>query len=191
MRLRLSRFMTALLRHAAPKYGLSLDPEGWVSLGKLLGVMRSRYPWLRAEHLLAVAHTDPKGRFEVREGLIRARYGHTLHVELSYPEDLEIKLLYHGTTSSKVGTILREGLKPMRRRMVHLSPTLEDALINALRWRRTPSIIVVDADKLRSRGVKVFRASHRVYLAKHVPPSCIVKVIKDIKPYTFERSSLS
>ena len=175
-RLRLSKLMSAVLRHVAPSFGLRVDREGWVSIPELVRALRPRCPWLTEEHVVAVASVDPKGRFEVRGGLIRARYGHTLDVRIRYPEDREVRRLYHGTTASRLRSIMEEGLRPMRRRMVHLTSLLEDAIVNASRWGEEPVVLEVDADRLRGCGLKVYRASPTVYLAPYVPPSCIVRV---------------
>jgi len=175
---RLSRLMSAILRHAAPSYGVRLSSDGWARLDDLVEAAKRRHPWASREHVEAVAACDPKGRFEVARGLVRARYGHSLPVSPSYVEDREVNTLFHGTTLDRVPSILREGLRPMKRRMVHLSASLEEALTNASRWRgREPAVVVVDAAKLRSMGFKVYKASHAVYLAERVPPSCIVKVV--------------
>lgn len=177
---RLSRLMSAILRHAAPSYGVSLNREGWAKLSSLLKAVRQRAPWITEEHLQGVAACDPKGRFEVRAGLVRARYGHSLPVAPSYVEDLEVGRLYHGTTADRLASILSQGLKPMRRRMVHLSPSLEEAFKNASRWRRRrPVVVVVDAERLRSIGLKIYKASPTVYLVEEVPPSCIVEVVEE------------
>ncbi len=177
-RLRLSRLMSAVLRHVAPSFGLRINRGGWVPIRSLVEALKVRCPWLKEEHVVAVAMTDPKGRFEVKGGLIRARYGHSLSVHIDYPEDASVNRLYHGTVKPRDELILREGIKPMKRRMVHLSPTIEDALLNASRWRGHPIVIEVDAERLRRMGFKVYRASPSVYLTPYVPPSCIVRVIE-------------
>jgi len=176
---RLSRLMSAILRHAAPSYGVALSREGWAKLSDLLKAVRQRLHEATEEQLEGIAACDPKGRFEVKGDLIRARYGHSLPVAPRYVEDREVARLYHGTTADRIASILSQGVKPMRRRMVHLSPSLEEAFRNASRWRgRRPVVVVVDAEKLRSMGLKVYRASPTVYLAEEVPPSCIVEVVE-------------
>ncbi|WP_252901185.1 RNA 2'-phosphotransferase [Vulcanisaeta sp. JCM 14467] len=72
---------------------------------------------------------DPKGRFEVRDGMIRARYGHnkSLNVDIRYDVDNEVSVLYHGTTKEALTRIMREGIKPMNRKYVHLVLDLRDA----------------------------------------------------------------
>ena len=79
----LGRVMTGILRHFPEKYGLSVDQRGWIPLPKLTQAISGRhrgYHWLRPHHLTAIAESDPKGRYEVRDDRIRATYGHTLEI---------------------------------------------------------------------------------------------------------------
>jgi len=89
---------------------LKIDREGWADLEELVESVKTRwrnkhlYQWPTAEHVLAVAALDPKGRFEVRNGRIRARYGHSrsLNIAISYGLDRESTTLYHGTSASNL-----------------------------------------------------------------------------------------
>ena len=180
-RVRLSRLMSGLLRHFPWEAGLSLDEEGFVEVGELYRAIRYRWPrggygWLRPEHVLAVALLDPKGRFELKGDLIRARYGHSVEVRPQYQRVVVDGTLYHGTWEGAVPAILREGLKPMKRLYVHLTSSLRDA------WRRgasrgRPVVLVVDAAAL-SREKEVYRAGPTVYLVDEVPPRFILKVLR-------------
>jgi len=185
-RLRLSKLMSALLRHIPHEVGLSMDKEGWVSIGELVNAIRTKwrnrafYSWLKEEHVIAVALLDKKGRFELKEGKIRAKYGHSIHISISLPEDKEVKILYHGTQVRNLRKILKEGIKPMRRIMVHLTLDKKDALENARRKGSHVAIIAIDADKLRQMGHTVYKAGYKVYVTDYVPPSCIcdIRVVK-------------
>ncbi len=176
-RVRLSRLVSGALRHFPHALNLRLDEEGFVDLGELAEAVRRRpgYEWVRREHLLALAALDPKGRFEVRGGRIRARYGHSVRVRVSYAEEYPGAPLYHGTSASRLPSIMRRGLIPMRRLFVHLTTSFEDA---AARARRHPDPVVLVIDPQRMRGrVPLYRASGRVYVAPRVPPDCIARVV--------------
>ncbi|GAB6944756.1 RNA 2'-phosphotransferase [Vulcanisaeta sp. JCM 14467] len=184
LRNRLSHLMTYLLRHNPGAVGLSMDREGWVGINKLVNAIRTRwnpgaYSWLTTEHVLAVALMDPKGRFEVRDGMIRARYGHnkSLNVDIRYDVDNEVSVLYHGTTKEALTRIMREGIKPMNRKYVHLVLDLRDAYEVALRHGSDVVILKVNADCLRKSGQQVLIATDRVRLTSYVPPQCIESVI--------------
>ncbi len=183
-RLRLSKLVSALLRHIPWEAGLKPDPQGWVDVDELVRGIRERwrnrsaYQWVTREHIIALALLDPKGRFQLTPDhqKIRAAYGHSIRIQLGYkplkPGEAPPTLL-HGTTRSRLPSILREGLKPGRRLMVHMTPFLEDAVETAR--RHGPDVVVLEIDTrcLYRHGIPVYRASNRVYLAPHVPPDCI------------------
>jgi putative RNA 2'-phosphotransferase len=178
-RLRLRKLLSAILRHVPGEAGLKLGPGGWVSIEELAEAIRTRwrnremYKWVTAEHILAVAVLDPKGRFEVYEGRIRARYGHSVPVSIEYKEDRTISRLFHGTRRDRLAPIFSQGLKPMKRLYVHLSPSIEAACETARRHGGIPVYLEIHAECLRRRGIKVYRASPKVFLAPYVPPECI------------------
>jgi putative RNA 2'-phosphotransferase len=183
-RLRLSKLMTTLLRHLPHEAGLKLDREGWVSIDELVHGIREKwrnrhlYRWVTRDHVLAVALLDPKGRFQVdlEKGRIRAAYGHTIRVELGYkplkPSEMP-PVLYHGTTADKLGSIMREGLKPMRRIMVHLTIDPQTAIETGRRHGSNVVLLTVDTGCLQKNNIPVYKASDVVYLAPRVPPQCI------------------
>ena len=102
----LSKLMSYILRHDPESVGISLGSEGWARIADLVQGIRARwrnaelYKWITEEHVKAVALLDPKQRFEVRDGMIRARYGHSkrLGVGISYEVDSQTKVPYHGTS---------------------------------------------------------------------------------------------
>ena len=178
-RTRLSKLLSALLRHIPHEIGLKMDEEGFVSIEELVEKIKTNwknkeaYRWLQPVHVLAVVETCPKGRFEVKNGKIRARYGHSVNVRLELAENSEVKVLYHGTSRERLNSILREGLKPMQRKFVHLSATVEEAFEVGRRKGKNVVVLKVDVEKLRRAGYKVWRAGKSVYVAKYVPPNCL------------------
>ncbi|MHC1627757.1 MAG: RNA 2'-phosphotransferase [Candidatus Nezhaarchaeales archaeon] len=179
-RLRLSKLLTAILRHVPETIGLTLDSEGWIDIDELVNKIKSykpHYNWITKDIVKAIAMLDPKGRFELKENAIRARYGHArrLNVKINYQEDKEKKILYHGTSAANLKSILKEGIKPMKRHMVHLAASIQDAIETALRKDRNIVIFEIDAEKLRKEGFKIYKASDKIYVTSYVPPSAIKK----------------
>ncbi len=177
-RLWLSKLLSLLLRHEPWRAGLRIDRSGWVNLDELVSGIRSlnsSLSWVTREHIIALATLDPKGRFEVSDNKIRARYGHSIKViiERDLQEDVESKILYHGTLAEKVEKIMREGILPMKRRFVHLTTSYREAVETASRRGRKIAIIVVDAECLRARGMKIMVAGRNVRVTRRVPPECI------------------
>ncbi len=178
-RLMLSKLLSGILRHYPWEIGLKPDEEGWVSLDELVRGIRERwrnrklYQWVSEEHVRAVAVLDPKGRFELRNGLIRARYGHSIDVKIKYPVvENPPPLLYHGTSRDSLPGILREGLKPMKRKYVHL--TIDPGMaLETGRRHGPPVLLVIDTSCIMDKGLRIYGATDKIYLVIRVPPECI------------------
>jgi putative RNA 2'-phosphotransferase len=170
----LGRVMTGILRHFPEKYELTIDPKGWVELPKLVQSISGHhrgYHWLRVHHMVAIAESDPKGRYEVREDRIRATYGHTLEVALDLPTDPIPDELYFPVTPEEAAIVLEVGLKPSDRRKVHLSKTAGDAHAAGAVRTPEPVILAIDARKARGDGIVIMQAGKTVYLVDQMPAS--------------------
>jgi len=179
-RVRLSKRMTGLLRHYGPRYGLRLGPGGWVSVDDLVEALRRvpGFSWVTREHVLEVARGDEKGRYEVRGGMIRARYGHSLPVNVEYEPLRPLPgSLYHGTTRRALPGIRERGLLPMGRRWVHLSLDPGDAWETGRRHGRDVVVLEVDPGCLERRGLTVYSAGPRVAVVEWVPWECVRRVL--------------
>jgi putative RNA 2'-phosphotransferase len=169
----LGRVMTGILRHFPEKYGLEMDAHGWIPLPRLVQAISGRhrgYHWLRGHHLVAIAESDPKGRYEVREDQIRATYGHTLEVDLDLPTENVPEQLYFPVTPEEAAIVLEVGLKPSDRRKVHLSKTAADARTAGAVRNPQPVILAIDARGARADGLVIMQAAKTVYLTDQVPP---------------------
>ena len=185
-RVMLSKLLSYILRHNPSSIGVSLDSEGWASISDVVkgikNVWRNKelYSWLTREHIYAIVELDPKGRFEIRNGKVRARYGHDieLKVNVKYDVDVESKILYHGTVKENLNSILKQGVKPMRRRYVHLTTNFNDACETARRKKGEAIVLIIDCSCLRRKGYKIYIASKTVRLVEHVPAECILNIKK-------------
>jgi len=184
LKTRISKYMSYLLRHNPEE--LNMDERGYVSLSDLLEKLRRRFPQVDEKLVREIVEKSERKRFEIRNGRIRAVYGHSIPVNLDLKEDRRIKILYHGTTPEAAEKILKTGLKPMKRRWVHLSPTIDIAIKVGMRRTRKPVILEIDAEKARENGIKFYKATDQVYLTKYVPPKYI-KPVNERK--TREKSS--
>ncbi len=171
-RIKMSKKMTYLLRH---KEGF-VDKEGWVEIERLVEALRKWFPYVTKEHVLYVVSKDEKGRYEVKGNRIRARYGHTINVNVNLNESFE-ETLYHGTSCDVLSSIKEKGILPMRRKWVHLTKSMDEAIENAKRKGKCIVILVVDGNCLRSRGHSTYEAGKNVRVTDYVPPECIRTVI--------------
>jgi putative RNA 2'-phosphotransferase len=79
-------------------------------------------------------------------------------------------VLYHGTATRFVGSILAEGLKPQSRQQVHLSA--DEATAHRVGQRHgKPAILTVETVFMHAEGFKFFLADNGVWLTDHVPPA--------------------
>ncbi|MDX1662423.1 MAG: RNA 2'-phosphotransferase [Candidatus Promineifilaceae bacterium] len=172
----LSKTISHALRHAPWLYELELDEAGWTPVGDLLeGLRRHRPAWreLDVDDLQAVIDRAGKKRFEMREGKIRALYGHSLQSKIAKEPAVPPFVLYHGTTPAAAQTIQREGLQPMRRQYVHLSADEGTAREVGLRKGPEPVILMIRASEAHAAGVAFYRGNDLIWLADPIPPSFI------------------
>ncbi len=179
---RLSKRLSYLLRHHPEDLDLRLDPDGFtrVTIAKLAERMG-----VGEQNIKDVVEADPKRRFEIRGGRIRANFGHSVPQGRTMwerrppaaPSELPAQL-YHGTPTRKGGRILGEGIRPRGRRMVHLSTTPEWARRVGSRHGASPEVLEIDVAEAIKRGVRMWRAGPATVVSTPVPPACIAVVRK-------------
>ena len=170
LRTKVSKCMSYLLRHNPEN--LQMDDKGFVRLENLLRKINERFD-VNEHFVKQIVCDSEKKRFEIVGEKIRAIYGHSINVEIRLPEDQTVELLYHGTTLESVSKILKDGLKPMRRKWVHLSTTEETAKEVGKRRTPNPVVLAIDAQKARKDGIKFYKATGGVYLSKEIPSKYI------------------
>ncbi|WUJ79760.1 RNA 2'-phosphotransferase [Streptomyces sp. NBC_00377] len=165
---KVSKYLSKHLRHQPERVGLTLDEAGWVEIDDLIAASSAHgFPFTRDELDHVVAANDKK-RFAVEGTRIRASQGHSVEVDLGLPAATPPSYLYHGTVARHLDAIRAEGLRPMNRHDVHLSPDRETATrVGARRGR--PVVLAVDAAAMHRDG-HVFQVSaNGVWLTKAVP----------------------
>ncbi|MCZ8519840.1 MULTISPECIES: RNA 2'-phosphotransferase [Paenibacillus] len=177
---KLSKFMTKMLRHTPAEFGLKLEgADGSCTVEELLRAVRAQrsWAWVTEDDIAAVVRQSEKQRFELRDGRIRARYGHS-HDRVQYEPGVPPHTLYHGTNRGAAGAILAEGIRPMNRQYVHLSEGTGFASLAGSR-RGELVILTVDTRKAEELGVIFYSAGHEVWLADGVPASCLAVCSSD------------
>lgn len=175
----LSRILAGALRHFPEKLGLMMDGKGWIEISSLIesiGVSRSGFNWLRIHHIEALVETDPRGRYQIDGGMIRATYGHTIDID---PSDLplaEIDIFYYPVTEEEADIIIEGGLYPTDRKKVHLSGSIEKAIEAGRVRTEEPLIIKVDGKKAKKDGLKIYHAGADVYITDGIDAKYISKV---------------
>ena len=166
---RLGRFISGALRHFPDDLGLAMNQHGWVDLDVLCDAMKTRYKWANKDKLLSIIDSDEKGRYEIQGRKIRARYGHSVNVDLDYPENT-LPELYYGASREELDILLEKGIKPMKQRYVHLSTTSEKALEVANIHTDDPILILIKAQEAQSDGITMLSATDNIVLSEEISP---------------------
>ncbi|WP_320780656.1 RNA 2'-phosphotransferase [Streptomyces sp. CRN 30] len=165
---KVSKYLSKHLRHQPERIGLTLDEGGWVRIDTLLAAAASHGFPIAREELHHVVAANDKQRFAVDGDRIRASQGQSVTVDLGLPPATPPAFLYHGTVARHLEAIRAEGLRPMNRHAVHLSPDRETATRVGARHGR-PVVLSVDAAAMHADG-HVFQVSaNGVWLTEAVP----------------------
>lgn len=163
--------MSHALRHEPWLYELELDEAGWVSVQSLVEALRLERGWssLTAADVEAMVAGASKQRHEIRDGRIRALYGHSVPGRVERVPALPPAELFHGTSPAAAEKIRVEGLRPMGRQYVHLSADRATAWAVGSRKAREPVILVVAARAAAEAGVVFYVGNEGIWLADEVP----------------------
>lgn len=174
----LGRIMAGVLRHFPEKLGVMVDGHGWVDISEFVeavGVSRSGFQWLKEHHIEAIALTDPKGRYQIDGGMIRATYGHTIDIRLDDLPIAEIDDFYYPVTEEEIDIILEGGLNPIDRKSVHLSGSIEKAIEAGKVRTEIPLLLHIDGRKAREDGIQIYKAGKDVYITERIDAKYISK----------------
>lgn len=166
-----SRTLSRWLRHHPEEGGLALSPSGWVEIDCVLAALeRHELPTSR-EDLIRLAQLDPKPRFEIEEGKIRARYGHSVVLEQAPNAGIPPSALFHGTSRRLLPIILLKGLTPHGKlQYVQLTPKPQSAREAGLRHDSEPIVLQVHAQRAHEAGVRFYPRGKGVWLSDRIPP---------------------
>ena len=166
---KVSKYLSKHLRHQPERIGLTLDASGWVEIDDLLAATAAHNFRITREELDHVVASNDKKRFAIEGTRIRASQGHSIEVDLALPPATPPAYLYHGTVAANLDAIRAEGLRPMNRHDVHLSPDRETATrVGARRGR--PVVLSVDTGAMHRDGHVFHVSANGVWLTQAVPP---------------------
>ena len=170
---KLSKEISYALRHAPWEYELELDKEGFVPVEQLLHALNEGGEYketIKEEDILHIIKISEKKRHELKDGIIRALYGHTVPSHIRKEPVVPPDILYHGTSHKAYEIIMDSGLKPMSRQYVHLSTDTDTAVRVGKRRDKKPVILTVDAKRAYADGVVFYSSGYeKVILADFVP----------------------
>jgi putative RNA 2'-phosphotransferase len=148
-----------------------MDKNGWVEIGELIDHARKyKNIHLDTDLINMIVKANDKQRFILSDDgkRIRANQGHSINVDLELESTAPPDVLYHGTTSRFLDSIMKEGLKSMRRQYVHLSPT--EAIAQSVGKRHGPPVVLyINTKTMYEDGYPFYLSKNKVWLVKEVP----------------------
>ncbi|EDW68943.1 tRNA 2'-phosphotransferase 1 [Drosophila virilis] len=191
--IQLSKQLSWLLRHGAQKAGLTIQPDGYVSVAEIL-----QHPRFGAhysiEKLRKIVAADAKQRYRMRYNSltgaeeIRANQGHSLAAvqseacleRINSISELAEMHVVHGTYYKNWEQIKTEGLRRMQRNHVHFAVLTDqsDAIVSGFRGD-CQVLIHLNVAKVLEDQLQLFRSSNNVILCAGID-GCI-------SPRYFER----
>lgn len=171
---KVSKFLSFLLRHHPEAEGLSMDENGWVVVDELLAAPGAQKRGITRDLLDRVVTENDKQRYEFDEEgkRIRARQGHSRDVSLGLTAVAPPEHLYHGTASRVLSSIREDGLRRRNRQHVHLSIDAATATQVGARHGR-PVVLVIRAREMHEAGHEFFVSGNNIWLTESVPPGFI------------------
>jgi putative RNA 2'-phosphotransferase len=167
---KVSKFLSLVLRHAPETINLTLDKNGWARVDELIAAANRAGVDLDEKLLNEVVGQNDKKRFAFSEdgSLIRASQGHSIEVELALEKIEPPETLYHGTASRFIESIKAEGLIKGNRQHVHLSKDEETAIKVGTRHGK-PIVLKIESARMHNEGFDFFLSANGVWLTESVP----------------------
>lgn len=167
---RLSKFLSLVLRHKPETIGLYLNAQGWADVAELLSKAKAHGVTLTRPQLEQIVATNDKQRFAFSPDgqCIRANQGHSIRVDLGLEPQLPPPHLYHGTATRFLDSIRQQGLLARGRDHVHLSADAATAVRVGQR-HGIPVVLTIQAGAMHDAGLLFYRSANGVWLVSHVP----------------------
>ena len=168
---RVSKFISLVLRHKPDVANLSLDKYGYAQVDELVAYLNKKYGGFTVTDLDTIVETDDKQRYSYNNDhtKIRAVQGHSFPVDLGLEAQQPPLLLFHGTSTKYLDSIMKKGIISKSRQYVHLSKDVDTAHTVGLRHGAGTVILVVSANQMWRDGYKFFLSDNGVWLVDEVP----------------------
>ena len=168
---RVSKFISLVLRHKPEAANLVLDKYGYAQVDELVAYLNKKYGGFTVTDLDTIVETDDKQRYSYNNDhtKIRAVQGHSFPVDLGLEAQQPPLLLFHGTSTKYLDSIMKRGIISKSRQYVHLSKDVDTAHTVGLRHGAGTVILVVSANQMWRDGYKFFLSDNGVWLVDEVP----------------------
>ncbi|MCX2743768.1 RNA 2'-phosphotransferase [Mangrovivirga sp. M17] len=174
-KVKISKFLSLVLRHKPETIDLVLDENGWADTELLIqGVQKANYS-IDIDILKDIVKSNNKQRFKFNQDFskIRANQGHSVNVDLKLEQKSPPEILFHGTATKNIDSIKQHGLLKQSRHHVHLSSDKETAKNVGMR-HGNPIVLEIQSGKMNAEGIDFYLSENGVWLTENVD----VKYIK-------------
>lgn len=168
--IKLSKFLSMVLRHKPEIIELELDEHGWADVNKLLVNMNRFGKSIDLNILKDIVAQDSKHRYSFNSDItkIRANQGHSIKVDVELKHLKPPDILYHGTATRFLNSIMKVGLNGNGRLYVHLSTDIESAISVGKRHGK-PVVLKIDSLQMYLDGFKFYLSENNVWMCNLVP----------------------
>lgn len=171
-----------ILRHKPDIINLNIDKNGWARTDELIEKLKEIDIDIMMINLIKHAEQTNKFIFSCKKyKKIRAAYGHSLGLKLSDLFGSPIKpgkYLYHGTSTSNIPSILKEGIRKMDRDHTFMTSNVTLAIKYGFMKDNDVSILIIDAEKMYYDYKNIYAAHDETWLTEQVYPNYIYKIKK-------------
>ncbi len=117
-----------------------------------------------------IVDTNDKKRFAFSEDKtkIRASQGHSIDIDLDLQPVKPPSILYHGTATRFLDSIMKTGLQKQNRTHVHLSKDIDTATNVGSRYGKV-IVLKIGAGKMNENGYKFYCSENNVWLTYSIP----------------------
>jgi len=168
---KISKYLSYILRHRPDSIDLVLDEHGWADMDELISKTKDLV--LSKEIIAEVVKSSDKQRFVIKENKIRANQGHSIDIDLDLKPTMPPDVLYHGTATRYVESIMQEGIKSMNRQHVHLSQDIQTAKSIGSRHGK-PIVLQIDTHAMYRDGCLFYLSDNGVWLTEFVSVEYII-----------------
>ncbi|OYQ67772.1 RNA 2'-phosphotransferase [Pseudanabaena sp. SR411] len=168
---KLSKFVSLVLRHQPEAIGLKLDENGWAEVDRFIELAKQNGKNISISVLEEIVETNNKKRFAFNEdkSKIRANQGHSIEVNLDLPPQQPPDQLFHGTATKFIESIRHQGLIAGNRQHVHMSSDETTAIAVGQRHGK-PVVLKIKALAMHQDGFVFFCSENSVWLTGFVLP---------------------
>jgi putative RNA 2'-phosphotransferase len=168
---KLSKFVSLVLRHQPEVIGLKLDENGWADVDRFIELAKQNGKDISRSVLEEIVETNNKQRFSFNseKSKIRANQGHSIDIELGLTPKQPPEQLFHGTATKFIESIRQQGLVAGNRQHVHMSSD-ETTATNVGQRHGKPVVLKIDTAAMHHDGFLFFCSENLVWLTEFVLP---------------------